>query len=254
LIPIITWEPWKQDFENPTKAQPEFALCGAIAAGKQDDYIRSWAEGSAEAEVDMIIRFGHEMSTPGREKHWYPWQGQSECYVRAFQHIVGIFREEGADKVEFMWSPMWSQYWEGTPERYYPGDQFVDIVGTTILNHGLGTDTEWGQWFEFAEMFGPQYEYYEQLGKPIFVMELGSAEQGGDKAQWLRDAYSSLSTDYPLVQGVVMLEVAQDREWPDINWSVTSSSEALETFQELMAHPYFKGARSWTPSGEIPFE
>jgi len=72
------------------------------------------------------------------------------------------------------------------------------------------------------------------------LTELGSAEQGGDKAAWLRDCFNSLETRYPLVAGVLLLEVESDREWPEINWSVASSPESLGAFQKAIDDPYFK--------------
>jgi len=72
------------------------------------------------------------------------------------------------------------------------------------------------------------------------VVEMGSAEQGGDKATWLRDAFSSLPTKYPLVRALLLFEVTSDREWPHINWSVGSSPESLTAFREAILDPYFR--------------
>ena len=76
--------------------------------------------------------------------------------------------------------------------------------------------------------------------KPVMITELATAEQGGDKAAWLRDCFGSLESSYPLVLGVLLLEVESDREFPIINWSVTSSAESLAAFRQVVADPYFK--------------
>ena len=236
LTPVITWEPWVRDFANPSAEQPTYSL-GSIAAGEHDDYVRWWAQASRSVGVPIIIRFAHEQSTEPGVRLWYPWQGDPEGYKAAFHHIVAVFREEGADNVQFLWSAMWLNEWASL---YYPGDDVVDMVGTTILNHGTVPTVPWAQWQSFDELFRVPYESALQWGKPIVLTELGSADQGGDKAVWLRDCFTSLEARYPLVAGVLLLEVESDREWPEINWSVASSPESLGAFRKAIDDPYFK--------------
>jgi hypothetical protein len=235
-IPVITWEPWRRDFANPTAEQPEYSLAG-IAAGDHDDYIRGWASAAAGMGVPMVLRFAHEQSTEPGTRSWYPWQGDPEGYRAAFRHIVGLFREAGAANVQFLWSAMWLDGWAS---EYYPGDDVVDLIGTTVLNHGTAVTTPWAQWRTFGELFGGQYRAAAGWGKPIILTELGTAEQGGDKAAWLREVFTSLGSSYPLVSGVLLLEVESDREWPAINWSVGSSPGSLNTFRQAVSDPYFK--------------
>jgi len=236
LVPVITWEPWKRDFADPTAAQPAYSL-SSIAAGEHDEYIRSWARGAKSIGVPIIIRFAHEQSTEPGARLWYPWQGDPEGYKAAFRHIVTLFREEGAGNVQFLWSAMWLDEWA---YEYYPGDDIVDFVGTTVLNHGTAPTVPWANWRTFDELFGGQYQAALQWGKPMILTELATAEQGGDKAAWLRDCFTSLKPKYPFVQGVLLLEVQSDREWPNINWSVASSQESLAAFREAINDPYFK--------------
>jgi endoglucanase len=132
---------------------------------------------------------------------------------------------------------MWLHEWA---PAYYPGGDVVDWVGTTILNHGTDIPEEWAQWFTFDTLLARQYDAAMQWGKPFIVVEMGSAEQGGDKAAWLRDAFGSLETRYPLVRAVLLFEIGQDREYPNVNWSVASSPESLAAFRLAIRDPYFK--------------
>jgi hypothetical protein len=236
LVPVITWEPWKRNFDDPAAPQPEYSL-DSIAAGEHDEYIRSWARGAQSMGVPIILRFAHEQSTEPGVRLWYPWQGNPQGYKAAYGHIVTLFREEGARNVQFLWSAMWLDQWAS---EYYPGDDVVDYGGTTVLNHGTAPTVPWAEWRTFDELFGEQYQAALQWGKPIIVTELATAEQGGDKAAWLRDCFTSLQSRYPLVQGVLLLEAQSDREWPSINWSVASSEESLAAFREAIDDPYFK--------------
>jgi beta-mannanase len=236
LVPVITWEPWKRDFDDPTALQPAYSL-DSIAAGGHDEYIRAWAQGAKSVDVPIILRFAHEQSTEPGTRPWYPWQGDPEGYKAAYRHIVTLFHEEGVAKAQFLWSAMWLDWWAS---EYYPGDDVVDLVGTTVLNHGTGATEDWARWRTFDEMFGEQYQAALQWNKPIMITELATAEQGGDKAAWLRDCFTSLEVKYPLVQGVLLFETESDREWPGINWSVASSQESLDAFGEAIDNPYFK--------------
>lgn len=236
LIPVITWEPWERQFDDPAADQPAYSL-ETIAEGAHDDYIRDWAQGARSVEIPIVLRFAHEHSTEPGVKSWYPWQGEPQAYRAAFRRIVTLFREEGAEDVEFLWSAMWLDGW--APE-YYPGDDVVDWVGTTTLNHGTVPDEPWAQWRTFDDLFGPQHEAALQWGKPVMVTEVATAEQGGDKAAWLRDCFTSLEERYPLVEAVLLFEVESDREWPEVNWSIASSEESLTAFKEAIADPYFR--------------
>lgn len=236
LVPVITWEPWKREFGTPWEIQPEYAL-DTITAGNWDDYIRTWARAARATGVPVIIRFAHEQSTQVGTRPWYPWQGDPAGYRAAFRHIVEVFRQEEASNVQFLWSAMWLQLYATS---YYPGDDVVDIVGTTILNHGLGSTADWAQWRTFDFLFSTEYLAGERWGKPIMLTEVATAEQGGDKAAWLRDAFTSIRTRYPLVEAVLLLEMPVDREWPVINWSVASSPEALAAFMQVINDPYYK--------------
>jgi beta-mannanase len=236
LVPVITWEPWKRDFQDPTTIQPDYALAG-IAAGQHDAYIRAWAEEARALGVPFVLRFAHEQSTEPGLRPWYPWQGDPQAFRAAFRHIVEVFRSAGAHNVQFLWSGMWLNSWA---EQYYPGHDVVDWVGTTVLNHGLGANAAWAQWRTFEELFVGQYQAAQQWGKPLMLTELASAEQGGDKAAWLRDCFSQLRTKYPLVRGVLLLEAQSDREWPAINWSVSSSPASLEAFTEATNDAHFR--------------
>jgi beta-mannanase len=236
LTPVITWEPWKRDFKNTTAIQPAYSL-QSIAAGGQDAYLRPWARAARDSGVPMIIRFAHEQSTEPGTRSWYPWQGDPQAYKAAFRYIVKLFREEQARNVRFLWSAIWLDQWAS---QYYPGDDVVDMVGTTTLNHGTGADVSWAKWRTFDDLFSGQYQAALKWGKPVLITEMATAEQGGSKAAWLRDAFASIRQKYTLVAGVLVLEMVADRDYPAINWSVSSSPASLAAFQAAIANPYFK--------------
>ncbi len=179
LTPIITWEPWKRDFENPTVNQEQYSL-QSIIDGQHDTYITDWANSARDANIEIIIRFAQEQSTPPNSQSWYPWQGDPERYVAAYRHIVDVFRQNKATNVKFMWSPIYTEF--PFSEAYFPGADYVDYVGITSLNHGKNIGTEWERWKSCDEVFTPQYNAALKYNLPIIVSEIGSSEVGGSKA------------------------------------------------------------------------
>lgn len=233
-IPVVTWEPWVTDFARsdlPPMPERQFHNLRAIARGDYDFYVERWARDAKRWGQPLMIRLGHEMNAA-----WYPWGEQAlgntaADYVAMWRHVVGVFRRVGARNVLWVWSPA-----QRPLGNLYPGDEYVDWTGITILN--FGTVPPGYRWRPFADMFAPYYEHLLKHGKPIMVAEIASAEQGGDKGRWITEAMNSLEVDFPHVRAFVWFDVVQDRYWP-INWSLGSSERAARGFRKAAENPYF---------------
>lgn len=231
VAPLITWEPWRRDeFLN----QQEFTL-QSIIDGEHDDYINEWAEKSAAHGDTIFLRFAHEMNTPPGEVYWYPWQGDPETYIAAWRYIHDRFEAAGADNVEWVWSVAWMN---ADAELYYPGDEYVDWVAITILNFGE-TVAQPG-WKSFAALYAEQHERTVSFGKPVMISELGSVEQGGDKAEWILGIADAIKNQYPEIQAIIWNNYSAARHVPDANWSVQSSPDVLEAWRTLLQDPIFQ--------------
>ncbi|MHC4502790.1 MAG: glycoside hydrolase family 26 protein [Planctomycetota bacterium] len=68
-----------------------------------------------------VFRPFHEM-TGG----WFWWGGQPDNYVKLWREAFGIFRKQGARNVIWCWCISAGKNAEA--HRYYPGDEFVDIL------------------------------------------------------------------------------------------------------------------------------
>ncbi|HRI05389.1 MAG TPA: glycosyl hydrolase [Candidatus Dojkabacteria bacterium] len=236
IVPIVTWEPWKRDFKNPTLIDTKYSL-EAISVGLHDEYIREWARASRAFGSLYILRFGHEQSTFPGEQSWYPWQGRPEAYVKAYQRIVDIFREEGALNVRYMWNPV--MFWPDTTLRYYPGDTYVDYLGLTVLNHGADGNPSDRRWKRCDEQYIKQYSVIRSIDRPVIVVEFGSTERGGLKDEWISECIRMMQ-DNPRLVGIITLENKSDPTHPGINWSVNSSYNSLKAFKEAVSIPLFK--------------
>jgi hypothetical protein len=210
-IPVVTWEPWITTFENrlhpglPLRESRDETGLHDISLGMYDFYIQTWAEAAARFEKPLLVRLAHEMNDPYRYP-WGPQNNEPQEFIAAWRHVVERFREAGATNVLWVWSPhvAYAGY-----EVYWPGDDYVDWVGTGSLNYG--TVAYWSQWWSFDDIFGRHYEFLAGFGKPIIIAEFGTLEVGGDRAEWYASALKDFPTRFPQVKGLLFFHVEGDR-------------------------------------------
>ena len=108
-----------------------------------------------------------------------------------------IFRKAGADNVEWVWSPNIVSA-PGTPENnmhlYYPGDEFVDRLGSDGYNFGDHHD-KWHVWQTFEQIYVDVLKDFQEryADKPVLITEFGCAPgKPGQRRQWILDAHRTL--------------------------------------------------------------
>jgi mannan endo-1,4-beta-mannosidase len=230
-VPMITWEPWA--WGGDPKKQPEYRL-SRIIAGNHDDYIREFARAVKQVNGVIYLRPMHEMNGD-----WYPWAGtvngnSPSEYVPAFRHIVNIFRQEGADNVRWVWTPNnvgLPDWGTSSFKSYYPGDNYVDFAG--IDGYNFGTSQPWSSWTSFEGLFDQAYKTITGFTqKPIIIAETASAERGGSKADWVREAYAKIGSSYPRIVAVIWFNEGKETDWP-----VDSSDESLAAYKQALGEP-----------------
>jgi mannan endo-1,4-beta-mannosidase len=234
-VPEITWEPWqsfgrlRQKPGKPIKLQPRYRLRNIIT-GRFDPYVRSWARRLAAYRRPVRLRFAHEMNG-----NWYPWSERTNGnrpgeFVRAWRHVHGIFRAAGATNVKWVWGPAGINI----RPRQYPGDSFVDLVGFTMFNGGL--QLRFQRWRPFAELLARPLEQLRAIAphKPVELSEVGSAEQGGNKAVWITRMFSTLPR-HPEITSLIWFNLVKGSDW-----RLTSSTAATAAFSAGVADPRYR--------------
>src|SRR5581483_11611117 len=84
----------------------------------RDAFIRQRADAIAALAQPLFIRWFWEMD--GNRNLQY--SESPAVYIAAFQHIVTLFRQEGATNVSWVWCPNASGFSDGSAQQYYPGD------------------------------------------------------------------------------------------------------------------------------------
>jgi beta-mannanase len=232
LMPLITWEPWKlpEDLPgSPPESQPDFSL-EKIASGRYENYVRSWAQTLASLEVPLFLRPLHEMNG-----NWYPWGGSvngNDAYTfrHAWKYLRQVFREEGAGNVAWVWCP-YAQSVPETPENaleaYFPGESEVDWLA--LDGYNWGASQPWARWQSLPQVFEEAYRRLSTLTphKPMMMAEVGCAEEGGDKAGWIKEGLAALSEKFPRVEILVWFNIKKE-----CDWRLDSSPASLSAFRE----------------------
>ncbi|MBO0731537.1 MAG: hypothetical protein J2P57_19925 [Acidimicrobiaceae bacterium] len=192
-VPIVTIEPWPWEIDGMT-AQ---TLLTDLTVGRYDAAIRSVARTMDSFAPQVIyLRFAQEMDLGTT----FPWaQGNPTAFIAAWRHVVQTFRAaNGHNNVRIVWSPTG----RGVSAEYYPGHDFVDVIGCTAL-----AAEEWapvaGPIESFADMLQDPYRLAAGLGKPLIVAEAGiSARDPALRMQWIEQARTAMAW-LPLLRGVV---------------------------------------------------
>jgi hypothetical protein len=200
-----------------------------IAAGRYDNLISQRARAAKQFGRPMLIRWFWEMD--GNKKAEFA--GMPAEYIAGWQHIVTIFRREGADNVSWVWCPNASAFNDGEAQKFYPGDDFVDWTCADGYNWAPGRPGD--DYRSFKDIFSGFYSWAVLQKKPIMVGEFGVQERNpGDKAQWITDAHQAIKNDFPLMRAAVYFNSNKDYDW-----RLTTSDSALEAFRQMAIDPWF---------------
>ena len=76
---------------------------------------------------------------------------------------------------------------------YYPGDEFVDIVGLTAFNTGTYYASVGETWQDFTTLYQDLYDQYcAWFDHPLMLTGFACAEMGGDKWEWTEDMFQKI--------------------------------------------------------------
>lgn len=185
-----------------------------IAGGGIDGAIQGWAQefaawsngGAKQAFIAPLQEMNLDNVVYGMDP---------DNYIAAFLRIQQIFSDEGVDDsaVSWVFAPNgWSAPGDPGFEAYYPGRSAVDGIGFSAYN--FGDCAVWQSWDGPAVAFGPYLARMRAMApdKPIFIAQTASASAGGDKQQWLVDAYTYLAA-YPGVRGILYFNRDKECDW-----------------------------------------
>jgi mannan endo-1,4-beta-mannosidase len=212
--PLVSWQPHRQELSS-------------IARGKHDPYVRAWARDVSSVPALVYIRLFPEMNGD-----WVPWSGDPESFRAAWRHVVTLFAEEGATNARFVFSPNVTdepRTEANRMEHYYPGDDVVDLFG--LSGYNWGSSRPHVGWRSFEGIFRDAHDRLEHLAPhEIWLTEIASSEEGGNKAAWIHDAGRALRDGaLPRVTAVIWFD-----EHKESDWRIRSTPESLHAIREAL--------------------
>jgi hypothetical protein len=156
-----------------------------VAEGLHDADFEAAARAISEAQPRAIIRLGWEMNLA--DSAWSA-KGHEADYIKAFRHVVEIFRRYSSD-FKYDWCPGWGPQ-EVAADLAYPGDDVVDYIGLDVYDFKQDGSVEerWNNFYlkapfglewhrDFAARHGKQMSYPEwgvgNFGdNPYFVQQM----------------------------------------------------------------------------------
>ncbi len=215
---VIFWD--SMDYNIPSTEQPRFSY-DAILAGDWDSYMASFATDAKKYGAPVILVPFEEMNGD-----WYPWSvtknnNSAAKHIQAYQYIHKFFAN--APNVKFGWSINVNNLPDLASQikLLYPGDQFVDYVGTDGFNTG-------DPWQSYSEIFDKTIKGLKTLKKPIYIFAIASAA-GANKAAWIRDALTIQIPKHPEIKAWIWFNENKEKDW-----RVWSDDKSLAAFKAAL--------------------
>ncbi|MFZ5354791.1 MAG: glycoside hydrolase family 26 protein [Bacillota bacterium] len=168
-----------------------------ILDGCHDDALNTLAERLKDLKKPILFRLNNEMNGDWCDYCAYHYQKDTDIFIIVWKHIYRKFREAGAENVLWVWNPNWGDFpdfkWNHYL-NYFPGVEYVDIIGLTGYNTGNYYKAE--KWKSFREIYDPMVKEYKEyfINYPLVITEFGCSDCGGDKAAWLLDMFDVIDS------------------------------------------------------------
>lgn len=230
-LPLLSIEPYPRIEEWDERST---TLLPDTLAGYYDGEIQEVCQ--AVSDEQAVIAFAHE---PEIRIGLFPWSGHNpDLYKQFFQYFVTQCREY-APKAQFMWSSAGDSW----ALDYYPGSDYVDLVGATVLSYHEWDLNTGGYIQSFENLFDPRYRLLAPLNKPIVISEFGVA--GADEAkrlQWLSNAYLKFE-NYPQLHAVILFNAVQT----DGGWQKALESLGIQSSEDFATQDWRLTPEWWPP-------
>lgn len=212
---LITVEPWSW---SPDVRVSSADLLAGILDGRYDSNITAVCSAASELKSPISIRWGHEMDDP---EGYFPWARWSpKDFIAAYQHFVTECRKHLPDG-KYVWSPKGNN----SLADFYPGDQYVDVVGLSVFGYQPYDKANFGGERSFAQALEPGYRLVEGFGMPVIIAELGYEGDQRYVNRWSK-AVATPHSEFPLLTSVVYFNTRETHPWPlnmgRPNWRIGS--------------------------------
>ncbi len=224
---------------------PLAQIAQAAPGSTLDQEMRSWARRIRDYAVPIYVTLHHEPETSGAQAF-----GNAADFIAAWRHWVEVFRQERVNNARFMWimtdysmavAPSAANY----AGRWYPGDDWVDSMGTDSYNWYRCRPTAQIGWMSL-ETIADSFRRFGALHptKPLWLTEWGSVEDPavpGRRADWFDQARALFARpEYGQFVGISYFNYSAAGD-PCV-WRVDSPADALARFAAMANDPLYSGS------------
>jgi hypothetical protein len=174
----------------------------AILDGSQDTDLKFFAQGAAKYSGQIILALNEEVN--GNSNMWSGTvkDNTPAKAIAAFQHEENIIKPI-APNIKFAYSVSHRSVPDSAANSltsYYPGDNFVDVVGVSGFN--LGSET-------WERVFGSALQTLSQFHKPLWILSEATVQ---NKAQFIADTFAG-ANKYHLAGFLYFNQKGGDGDW-----------------------------------------
>lgn len=217
-IPMITWEPWTNTFNEEQNFKGH--VFDSIASGYFDDFIGNFAQRMKNLDKPVFLRFAHEFDNP-----FYPWyddrEGAEANFKKAWIHTWHIFEEHGADNVIWVYNP-WKP---DNVTSFFPDAPYVDWISINLLNYATHNEENYRS---FQTLYAPYHDEIIKTGNfPVMLSEYGTYFDPGYQKLWLENAMEKILSNYDEIKAIIFFNSNVDNNMPDgtegdsyLNWTI----------------------------------
>ena len=192
-----------------------------IASGGEDGWLTKYARAVSSLHSPVIMSFAPEANGT-----WYEWGYRHDppgTFVRAWRHVVTVFRAAGAHNIKWAW--IMNVQFQGSDNirLLWPGAAFVNILG--LDGYFIARTT-------FESFFGASIVAMRGLSTdPLLITETAAAPSVG-KANALSKITSGVA-QYGLA-GFIWFDVRQHGSRIRQDWSLEDEPYALHLFSSVV--------------------
>jgi hypothetical protein len=161
-----------------------------------------------------------------------------------------------APGVEIVWSPCWTGEWNLNLDDYYPGGEYVDVVGASVYMNKYQLGKKWSEeenYNDIVFLAGDNadpvkgFSYLADYKKPLLVSEGGASHTvrtlGEDATNWAssyaKRLYNYLPMVYPQLKGIFWFDTVIPNETND--YALSTNPTIKDDYLKLTQLPRFQG-------------
>lgn len=187
-----------------------------IAAGRDNQFLASWAQADKRLGLPIILSFA-----PEANGGWYPWGDThvtASVFRQAWREVHQVLYEDGARKITWMWQVNVIFPASEPLSELWPGGAYVNQVGIDGHLRKNG-DT-------FSAVFGPTIEQLRTITKrPVVIGEI-AVDRSKYRVRQINELFAGVCNDK--IRRFVWFDIKRG----EVNFELEGDSAALTAFRK----------------------